>query len=459
MHPAVRKVLKRFYPHLSPTTQVRLQALYVLVLESELARKTLKIITRFQNFWHDHIFIPRPPVTVDVSESYARISAHCGETHFDVVFFAPWLTRGGADKSIVQYLCFYAERGYRVLLILTEIADSPWLDRVPARVTVVEAKTFLSGLSPEDCDLVLSRLLLENAPELIHVANSTLGWQILCNHLRALKANGSRLVASLFCDDYDSLGRPHGCAQSFLPSVAFSLDMVTTDSSQYRDTLAHRFDLDRQRITTVHSWTDFPAKETRPSMESTRRILWASRICRQKRPDILLSIAQALPDVTFVICGEVDRPFAPIAARIISLRNVRWHGVFNCFADVAAQSGCTGFLYTSAWDGLPNVLVEAVAAGLPIIAPNVGGIADLCKPETGSLIASPEDVSGYVAAIRELLSNRVEAVRRWQEARNLLEQNHSKRAFDETMDGIIAELGIAPSARELAAMQLAQNRA
>ena len=60
------------------------------------------------------------------------------------------------------------------------------------------------------------------------------------------------------------------------------------------------------------------------------------------------------------------------------------------------------------------------------------------------MIASPEDVSGYLAAVRDLLSNRVEALRRWQQARNLLEQNHSKRAFDEAMDGIIARLGIAP---------------
>ncbi len=433
MHPVVRKVLKRIYPYFSPSMQVRLQALYVMVFQRQITRQTPNIVLR------------TAPADNSLREAaYAHICAHCGEVHFDVVFFAPWLTRGGADKEILQYLRYYAEHGYRVLLILTEIVDSPWLERVPAGVTVVEAKAFLSGLSPEDRDLVLTRLLLQRPSALIHVANSEVGWRILCNHFRAVKTRGSRLVASLFCDDYDELGRPHGCAQSFLPSVGLALDMVLTDSSQYCDALAHHFGLDRQRLTTVHAWTDFPAKETMPSQETTRRILWASRFCRQKRPDILLSIAQALPDVTFVICGEIDRPSAPIAVKILSLRNVRWHGPFDSFADIAAKFDCGGFLYTSGWDGLPNVLVEAVAAGLPIIAPNVGGIGDLCKPETGWLIASPEDVSGYLAAVRDLLSNRVEALRRWQQARNLLEQNHSKRAFDEAMDGIIARLGIAP---------------
>ncbi len=429
MHPVVRKILKPIYPCFPPSIQARLQKLYAMVFQ----RQT-------------------PAGRILPGEAYAQIYAHCGEIHFDVVFFAPWLIVGGADKEILQYLRYYAERGYRVLLILTEIADSPWLDQVPAGVTVVEGKAFLSGLSPDDCDLVLTQLLLLHAPALIHVVNSELGWKILCNHLRALKTNGSRLVATLFCDDYDELGLPEGYAESFLPSLGSALDMVITDSSQFGDALVDRFGLDRQRLTTVHAWTDFPVKEARPSLETARRILWASRFCRQKRPDILLSIAQALPDVTFVIRGEVDQRSAPIAAKLKSLRNVRWHGPFNSFAEVAAQSGCGGFLYTSGWDGLPNVLVEAVAAGLPIIAPNVGGIGDLCKPATGWLITDPEDVSGYVAAVRDLLSNRVEALRRWEQASNLLEQNHSKRAFDETMDGVMAGLGIAASAREREAL-------
>lgn len=429
MHPVVRKVLKPIFPCFPPSMRARLQKLYALVFQ----RQT-------------------PAGKILSGEAYADISAHCGEVHFDVVLFGPWLKRGGADKTVLQYLRYYAERGYRVLLILTEIADSPWLDQVPAGVMVVEAKAFLSGLSPDDCDLVLSRLLLQHAPALIHVVNSAAGWEILCNYFSALKANGSRLAATLFCDDYDELGRPEGYAQSFMPSMKLALDMVITDSSQFGDALVDRFGLDRRRLTTVHSWTDSPAKETRPSLETTRRILWASRFCPQKRPDILLSIAQALPDVTFVIHGEVDPRSAPIAAKLKSLRNVRWHGPFNSFAEIAAQSSCDGFLYTSGWDGLPNVLVEAVAAGLPIIAPDVGGVRDLCKPATGWLIGGHDDAGGYVVAIRDLLSNRAEALRRWEQASNLLEQNHSKRAFDETMDGVMAGLGIAASAREREAL-------
>ena len=153
MHPVVRKVLKRIYPYFSPSMQVRLQALYVMVFQRQITSKHPTSSSAL-----------RPQATVCLEEAYAHICAHCGEIHFDVVFFAPWLTRGGADKEILQYLRYYAERGYRVLLILTEIADSPWLDRVPAGVTVVEAKAFLSGLSPDDCDLVLTRLLLQTCP-------------------------------------------------------------------------------------------------------------------------------------------------------------------------------------------------------------------------------------------------------------------------------------------------------
>ena len=427
MHPVVRKVLKPIFPCFPPSMRARLQKLYALVFQ----RQT-------------------PAGKILSGEAYADISAHCGEVHFDVVLFGPWLKRGGADKTVLQYLRYYAERGYRVLLILTEIADSPWLDQVPAGVMVVEAKAFLSGLSPDDCDLVLSRLLLQHAPALIHVVNSAAGWEILCNYFSALKANGSRLAATLFCDDYDELGRPEGYAQSFMPSMKLALDMVITDSSQFGDALVDRFGLDRRCLTTVHSG---PFRERNQAISGNHaQDSVASRFCPQKRPDILLSIAQALPDVTFVIHGEVDPRSAPIAAKLKSLRNVRWHGPFNSFAELQPNPVVTGSSYTSGWDGLPNVLVEAVAAGLPIIAPDVGGVRDLCKPATGWLIGGHDDAGGYVVAIRDLLSNRAEALRRREQASNLLEQNHSKRAFDETMDGVMAGLGIAASAREREAL-------
>jgi glycosyltransferase involved in cell wall biosynthesis len=59
------------------------------------------------------------------------------------------------------------------------------------------------------------------------------------------------------------------------------------------------------------------------------------------------------------------------------------------------------FLYTSNFDGLPNVLIEAAAAGLPIVSSDVGGIRELLGDGAGALV--PNDPKAFVSAVRKLL--------------------------------------------------------
>jgi glycosyltransferase involved in cell wall biosynthesis len=58
--------------------------------------------------------------------------------------------------------------------------------------------------------------------------------------------------------------------------------------------------------------------------------------------------------------------------------------------DVAAQlADCDAFALISDWEGLPYSILEAMAAGLPVLATRVGGIADLVEPgTTGELVPS-----------------------------------------------------------------------
>jgi glycosyltransferase involved in cell wall biosynthesis len=64
------------------------------------------------------------------------------------------------------------------------------------------------------------------------------------------------------------------------------------------------------------------------------------------------------------------------------------------------------FVLLSRWEGLPNALLEAMAAGLPVVATRVEGSAEVVRDgETGFLVA-PGDAAGAARAIAALLGDR-----------------------------------------------------
>jgi glycosyltransferase involved in cell wall biosynthesis len=62
-------------------------------------------------------------------------------------------------------------------------------------------------------------------------------------------------------------------------------------------------------------------------------------------------------------------------------------------------------------DGLPNVVLEALASATPLVATTAGGIASVVKHDENGLLVAERDPSGLASAIDRLLSDRALAVR------------------------------------------------
>jgi glycosyltransferase involved in cell wall biosynthesis len=57
-------------------------------------------------------------------------------------------------------------------------------------------------------------------------------------------------------------------------------------------------------------------------------------------------------------------------------------------------------------DGIPNVLVEAMACGVPVVSTRAAGIPELVRHDENGLLVEPRDVSGLAAALTALLEDR-----------------------------------------------------
>jgi glycosyltransferase involved in cell wall biosynthesis len=91
---------------------------------------------------------------------------------------------------------------------------------------------------------------------------------------------------------------------------------------------------------------------------------------------------------------------------------------------------------TSDWEGTPNVVLEAMACGLPVVATRVGGLTDILRDgETGRLV-EPNDEVGLAAAVLQLVTNSEKRRAYGRRAREFVEQYHALPRLASDLGGL-----------------------
>jgi len=210
---------------------------------------------------------------------------------------------------------------------------------------------------------------------------------------------------------------------------------------------------DRRRIAVcAEKWRWLPARHS-PSLTeaeavaraATRkgRVLWASRLDRSKRPELLPHIAKELKrlasDIQIDVFGSAVLDTFSLS-HLAGLPNVAYRGTYDGFAALD-HSAYGAFVYTTAFDGMPNVILEAIAAGLPVIAPDVGGIGEIIVDgDSGLLLPAltndDEMAAAYVAAIVRLADDPALRAKLVAGALRRLVERHGPTAFAEATRAI-----------------------
>jgi len=338
----------------------------------------------------------RDPWAADVYRWCWRTAAALRPTH---IFVAPALRPGGAERALVFCMEAVAEDpDARLLLITTDSHENRWHHQLPPRCAWLAFPTAADGPHQQRRD-VLTRLLLNSGARTLHVFYSGLGWEILRCHAPAL-ADRLRLFVSLFYVPPVTVGIGAAYAD-WLGPLWPSLAGVLTDNQRAAAMLAEMHGVPHERIVALRHPVVASARPAGPHSDGTL-VLWASRLDRDKRPDLLRAVAERLPGLTFHVYGSPVLDDQAEIARLRAVRNIDYRGSFAGFDSIpAAPYHC--FLYTSRVDGMPNVLLEAMQAGLLVVASDVGGVSDVVDADTGLLVRAADDPSAYVAAIERTL--------------------------------------------------------
>jgi glycosyltransferase involved in cell wall biosynthesis len=141
----------------------------------------------------------------------------------------------------------------------------------------------------------------------------------------------------------------------------------------------------------------------------SRAVLTVGRLDPQKGLDDLLAaaalVAPRYPEAHFLIVGE--GPERKRLAEAISARNlgdrVRLAGWRADIPEIMAAASM--LVLSSHWEGLPNVILEAMAAGLPVVATEVEGVSELVMHGKTGLVVPPRSPEKLAAAIERSLTS------------------------------------------------------
>lgn len=163
------------------------------------------------------------------------------------------------------------------------------------------------------------------------------------------------------------------------------------------------------RITVVHCGLDEAAFAAAPPPPEDAAFLCIGRLSPEKGHLVLLDAFAALrrerPDTRLVLAGDGEMR-AQIEARIAELglgdavRITGWISAEQVRKELAA---CHTLVQPSFIEGLPVVIMEAMAAGRPVISTYVGGIAELVLPEQTGWLVTAGDAEALTAAMQTAL--------------------------------------------------------
>lgn len=325
---------------------------------------------------------------------------------------------GGAANATAFMAAALARRGVTVEVVTSAFADLPRCEttaqgvtirRIPTlrqrrdRSSIVEMLAFLASsvvLAPWSArrfraDAVIAYFGIPCGPA---------GWvtRLCCGIPYLVSLRGGDVPGF----QYDGIGLYHRLSGPVIRLIWRGAAAVIANSDGLA-ALARRFapEIAVPVIPNGVDTTVFSPVTERPDVESPLHLLTVGRLVRQKGVDVVLAAMARAADrsirLTVVGDGPARQELAERAGQLGLTERVTFTG-WRERADLPAlYREADAFVLVSRDEGMPNVVLEAMASGLPVIATDIPGSRDLVVDgETGRLIAV-DDVGALTAALND----------------------------------------------------------
>lgn len=331
------------------------------------------------------------------------------------------LNVGGAALSVLGLAAGQQHRGHDVLVVAGTIPDGEaslehHADELGVEyLHLPELRREVSLRHDAAATRRLHGLLAQRRPEVLHTHTSKAG---TTGRVAALLRGRKRPGAVVHTYHGHVLSGYFGPRRELAyklveRGLAHATDALIAVSDEVRDDLVrlgvapeekfvvipYGFDLDERVDVSDETRA---ARRAEASLGDTFTIGWAGRLTEIKRPHDLVRVAAQVPEATLVLLGdgELRASVKALAQELGVGERVRFLGYRQ---DAGGwYSSFDVFLLTSANEGAPVAAIEALAAGVPVVATAAGGTGTVVDDGETGLLAAVGDVEALAAHVQRL---------------------------------------------------------
>jgi L-malate glycosyltransferase len=334
-----------------------------------------------------------------------------------IFFYTDSRVLGGAENAMFMLLASL-ERGEWAPTLLLE--DAPEVEPLRERAAALGVPVQL--VAPMPLGLVgarqvpaLARLLRRERPAVFHAHMSS---PVACKWGLAA-AVLARVPAVLGTVQVGAYEPPDRSAYWQLRALARGVDRYLAVSREIAAELTDGLGWPAEKVEVVYNAVDTEraAVDAPPGLReqlggsATRPlVLTPARLNPQKGHRVLLEAVTEVPDALFLLAGDGHEraPLEAEAERLGVADRVRFLGRREDVPQLLAA--CDVFALPSLYEGSSLAVLEAMAAGIPIVSSAIGGTEELIEDGRSGLLVPPGDAKALAAALRHVLSD--EALRK-----------------------------------------------
>ena len=209
-------------------------------------------------------------------------------------------------------------------------------------------------------------------------------------------------------------------------------DQVITPSEYFR-TLIIGWGVDAKKVTTIYNGVDLNIKVAPGLVKPASLVLLsAGRLVPWKGFECLIEAMQALPNWQLVILGEgPEREKLQGQIEKLGLQNqIELKGNVSREEVFAWCTISDAFVLNTHFESFSFQIVEAMAAGIPIITTTVGSLPELITHEKEGILVTPNDSEAFLAAIKTVVTDKASWQRRVNAAHEKAEMFSIQRTVD-----------------------------